>query len=346
MRFFIAHMIFMFLAFSTVLHAQDESKAYDTAYIQDLSDSLALRVYGINKFNGFTLRDNVISKEVQYSPNRNLNLGLGVNYKWFGLGVAVNLPFLNDDNEKYGNTRRFDAQTHIYTRKYLIDFYGHIYSGFYIANPQVYLPKWDAAMNFPQRQDIGVFSLGGSVLYIFKSEKYSARAAFVQTEIQKKSAGSFLLGGYVTYFGAVGDSTFIPFELRDTMNTALSFKQFGVFNYGISFGYSHTFILWKKFYLSFTVVPGFGISRHSIVYKAPIQNREGSVLSARFLARTAFGYNTVRSFGGIVASADSYSGNTGADENSQMNFEVGLFRFFYGRRFNFPHELFKKRKHN
>lgn len=341
MRVFVFHIVFV-LIFPIILFGQDKAMKYDSSYITDLSDSLAVRIYGINKFNGFSIRDNELGQEVDYSPNRNLNFGLGINYKWFGFGIAVNFPFLNNDNDKYGKTSRFDAQTHIFTRKLLIDFYGNFYNGFYIKNPNVYLPNWDNTMNYPQRQDVGVFSLGGSVLYILKHHKYSARAAFVQTEIQKKSAGSFLVGGFMTYFGATGDSAFIPYPLFDSVNPALRYKEYTVMNYGVAFGYSHTFVILKKFYASFTLVPGIAISNHNIIFDPPYDNRTGNVVSGRFLARMALGYNSVRSFAGFVASADSFSGKTGTDSNNQMNFEVGLFRFFYGRRINFPKIGIKK----
>ena len=324
--------------------ARVNSPGYDSVFIADLSDSLALRIYGINKFNGFNIRDNLLGEQLDYAPNRNLNLDLGGNYKWFGLGVAVNLPFLNNDNEKYGKTNRLDLQTNIFTRKFLIDFYGQFYKGFYIENPQLYLPQWESTMNYPQRKDVSLASLGGSMMYIFNHEKYSARAAFVQTEIQKKSAGSFLLGGFFTFFSTVGDSAFIPKQLFERFSTRLRFRQIGVANYGVSVGYTHTFVFLKNFYFSLTLIPGIAVSGYRINYDAPLQNISGTVLSGRFLGRMAFGYNSERSFGGFIASADSFTGNAGSDDNNQVNFEVGLFRFFYGRRINFSDKN-KKRLH-
>ena len=95
---------------------------------------------------------------MSYSPNSNLNLGLQFNYKWFGLGLAFNFPFINNDNHKYGETTRFDFQTNIFTRSLAIDLYYQKYQGFYIENPEEYIPDWDPEFPYPQRPDIVSFT--------------------------------------------------------------------------------------------------------------------------------------------------------------------------------------------
>ena len=82
--------------------AQDENSKQakiDTVYIKDLSHKLSIRIFGVNKFTRFDIKDNGIDSLVSYSPNRNLNLGFGLNYKWFGLWIAFNFPFINNDDD-------------------------------------------------------------------------------------------------------------------------------------------------------------------------------------------------------------------------------------------------------
>ncbi|MBN2172965.1 MAG: DUF4421 domain-containing protein [Bacteroidales bacterium] len=306
---------------------------WDTVYIKDLSDRLAIRIYGINKFSQFDIKDNHEGETVEYSPNQSMNLGVAVNYKWFGLGLAFNFPFINNDNDIYGKTSRFDIQTSIFTRSLAIDIYVQRYQGFYIENPEIYKDDWEMGMPYPQRPDIGSTTIGGSCIYTFKHKKYSAKAAFIQTELQKKSAGSFLLGGFFYAFSLSGDSAFVPSELAETYNPDLLFNRVNVIGIGISFGYTHTFVLWKKFYLSFTLVPGVSVQNYEVGYDDLREPVKDSFLSGRFLGRAAFVYNSERSFGGLTVSNDSFSGNTGKDQKNSMNYEVGVVRLFYGRRF-------------
>ena len=316
--------------------AQDDStnkSKIDTNYIKDLSHKLSIRILSVNKFTSFDIKDNDVDSLVSYSPNRNLNLGFGVNYKWFGLWIAFKFPFINNDDEKYGETKRFDAITSIFLRKFAIDFYLSSYKGFYIENPESYLPDWEEGMPYPQRPDISTTKIGGSCTYAFKYRKYSTKAAFIQTELQRKSAGSFLLGGFFSYFGIRGNSSFVPYELKDIYDPALLFNYLSVYGGGVTFGYTHTFVMWKKFYISFSLVPGVALQGYKIDYDDGQEEKTGSFVAGRFLGRFALGYNSEKSYAGFTASSDSYSGNTGREQRNSLNYEVGVIRFFYGRRF-------------
>jgi hypothetical protein len=307
----------------------------DTAYIKDLSDKLSVRIYGVNKFSNFEIIDNDSDKTISYAPNSSLNLGIGVNYKWFGLGVAVNFPFINNDNHQYGETQRLDAQTNIFTRALAIDLYYQKYQGFYIENPQDFIPDWDPESPYPHRPDIISTTLGGSCIYAFKHKKYSARAAFVQTDLQRKSAGSFLLGGYFSLFRVNGDSSFIPNEIADHCNPELTFNNLQVSGIGVAGGYSHTFVMWKRLYLSLTLIPGIAFQKYNVNYPDNIkEEKKGSYFAGRFATRAALIYNVERLYFGVTAIDDNFSGSTGKEEQNSLSYQIGVVRFFYGMRFN------------
>jgi hypothetical protein len=311
-----------------------KSEKFDTLYIKDLSDRLSIRMYGVNKFSSFDIKDNDSDKTVSYAPNSNLNLGIGVYYKWFGLGVAFNIPFINDDNHKYGETQRLDVQTNIFTRALSIDFYYQKYQGFYVENPEDYIPDWDPELPQPQRSDIRSFNFGGSCLYAFRHKKFSNRAAFVQTDLQRKSAGSFLLGGFFSLFRVEGDSSFIPYQIINQCNPDLTFNNLQVYGTGVAGGYSHTFVMWKRLYFSLTLIPGIAIQSYNVKYPENIQEKHGSFVAGRFAARAALVYNTERLYAGITAIDDNFSGNTGKEQQNSLSYQIGVIRFFYGMRFN------------
>lgn len=332
------HILFLLLFVNPVClisQVDQNDKAFDTLYIKDLSNKLAIRVYGINKFNRFRINDNNLGKTVNYNPNSSVNLGFAVNYKWFGLGLAFNFPFLNNDDDIYGKTQRFDIQLSIFPRKFLLDFYLQNYKGFYIENPQQYYTNWAPGNAYPHRSDIYTTSLGSSFTWIFNDQKYSAKAAFIQTDIQKKSAGSFLLGGYFNLLGIGGDSTLLPGLLRSQFDPELFFNGVSVASLGIAFGYSHTFVMWKKLNFSFTLAPGIASQNYQVTYPDSEENYSGTLISGRFLARLAIVYNSQKAFGGLIVSNDSFSGNTSKTQRNSISADVGVVRFFYGRRFQF-----------
>lgn len=317
--------------------AQDlksEEVKYDTNYIKDLSDKLSLRIYGINKFNKFSIYDEGSDHTLEYAPNNDLNLGIGINYKWFGIGLAFNFPFINNDDETYGSTNRLDFQMNVFTRKSLVDFYFQFYQGFYVENPQSYMDDWDIEKGYPTRPDIMTATLGASYLYMFKSEKFSARAAFIQTELQKKSAGSFVGGGFLSLFAMSADSSVIPNELSPVYDSILFFNQISVSSIGLAFGYSHTFVMWKKLYFSITLVPGISVQGYNMVYDENDDNRQGTKASFRMLNRIALVYNTEKWYSGITFQDDGFSNSTGQNNRNTLSYDVGVLRIFYGRRFD------------
>lgn len=325
--------ILLFVLSSAGQKSETIKQRWDTVFIKDLSDKLSVRLYGVNKISSFGIIDSDSNLNIQYAPNSSLNLGIGVNYKWFGLGFAFNLPIINNDNDRYGETKKIDLLTNIFTRSLAMDLYMQIYQGFYIENPDSYMPDWDFGLPYPSRSDIITASAGGSCIYAFNHKKYSPRAAFIQTDIQKKSAGSFLLGGYFSLFSVSGDSSFIPFEIINKCSPDLCFNLASVTGLGVTGGYTHTFVMWKKLYLSLTLVPGVGYQEYEISYPSEPETKEGSYVSGRLSARAALVYNTERSYAGITAIDDNFTGNTGKEYPNSLSYRVGVVRFFYGRRF-------------
>jgi hypothetical protein len=164
-----------------------KSSKMDTSYISDLSDHFNLFVYGKTKYNNFGIKNNETNQKLNYAPNDKFNIGFGFHYKWMGLGVAFNLPFINNDDEKYGTTKRIDAQMNIFSHKYLLDFYFNHYRGYYLSNPEVMDSTFDKSGNYPTIPSMHTNNFGVSYFYIWNNTKFSYRASFVQNEIQKKN---------------------------------------------------------------------------------------------------------------------------------------------------------------
>ena len=73
----------------------------DTNYYESHKKMLAIKFLGVSKVASFSIFDNQNSSKLLYQPNEALNIGLGFNYKWFGLDLAFNIPGFNNDNAKY-----------------------------------------------------------------------------------------------------------------------------------------------------------------------------------------------------------------------------------------------------
>jgi len=244
---FIRHIftIFLVVCAGWPVSAQFRTQKTDTAYYQPYLNKVTGRFYFSRKFTTLILQNGTRDYEVRYRPNTTLNMGVGATYRWATLNLAYGFGFLNPDRGR-GKTRYLDLQFHSYGRKITIDILGSFYTGFYLA------PRGKAVSNSTEyylRPDVKVNAGGVTVQYVFNHGKFSYRAAFLQNEWQKRSAGS-LLAGFDIYTGSIqADSTIIPAAM-DAETAATGLNQMRFFELGPSLGYAYTYVYKRHFFVT------------------------------------------------------------------------------------------------
>ena len=301
----------------------------DTNYIQTFPDHITGRFYLSQKYTNFEVIDDSNAVSILYEPNTTLNLGVGVTINSFTLNLAYGFDFLNPDIGQ-GKTRYLDLQSHIYTRKLVIDFFGQFYKGLYLDNTADLAPDYEDP--FYLRPDIYEQVLGGSVQYVFNHKKYSYRSGLVQNERQLKSAGSFLLGVDAYYGLMLGDSALIPSFARDLgFGEKKDMDRYTFFRAGPNLGYAHTFVVAKKFFAMLSLSVSLGVGSYSV--RAPGEGIEiVQGFSAAALGRFALGYNDEKWYLGLSAVTNSIDSNSSPSQ-VYATFGVGNIRLNYARRF-------------
>lgn len=307
----------------------------DTNYIADYHNELISRVFGSRKYTTYEIDDKGYDEKLKYRPNSPFNVGFGFNYKSIGLNLGFNLPIINE-TEKYGKTRFIDLQTHVYGRKLIVDVYLQRYKGFYMPNTSML-----ANSNFEMpylRPDMRVLYTGLEFQYLVNWRKFTFRGAFLQNEVQRKSAGSPILGAYLGYVNVVGDSSLVP----NSINYSAYFNDYRFFNSSIrsanlNLGYGYTLVLPYEFFLTVAASAGFGLSYSEIhsVQKA-VTSSLGANVSGTF--RVGMGYNGRRLFTGIHYVGTSTSYNTPI-QYAKQTFGAGNFRFSIAHRFTLKQKL-------
>lgn len=308
---------------------QNKEIKYDTTRILDLSDQLSLWLYGINKVYKLDVISLNSGKNLLISPNEQTNIGLGFNYKWMGLGIAFKPPWSKNDDDIYGKTKRFDFQLNIFTRSFGVDFSAQYYKGYYISNPENFM-NWDKP-DYPLLPNLETLSAELSGYYFFNHKKFSYRAAFVRNEIQKKGAGSFILGSYVRLDLATRPEGFIPEDMPPSLRDTFDLNTYVSSNYGISVGYTYTFVIWKKFFVNLSLVPGFGVKTMTLYTNDGNKFNPKLGLSGRFVSRTAIGYEHKYFYLGLTNITIT---NNFKAENFEISASTSKFRFFVGKRFD------------
>lgn len=265
--------------------AQDVQAAdHDSTYYLSFRESIIARVYLSRKYTTLELKKGNDPPRLRYRPNTNLNLGLGFTYRNLSVNIAHGFGFLNNDDEK-GKVKKTDLQFRLYTRKWAIDGYGQFYKQFYVY------PKGRGNadnLNYYIKPNLKLSLVGLSAFRIFNSNRFTLHPAFVQDEVQLKSAGSFLAGAQIYYGDVKADSALVP-ALLALFYDRRSISQVRIFEIGPGVGYAYTLVLPYHFYLtgSFNVNVNLGLVKET--------GTDGSTnhvsANANMLYRLGAGYN-------------------------------------------------------
>ncbi len=232
----------------------------DTNYIETYRDDLILRIYTSNKINFFKLEDTEGELSIKYRPNDFYNLGIGVNYKWFGINIGTPFPLSTRDEQKYGKTNTFGIQSYIYRRKFTIDVLAKKTKGYFISDSDEVLPQFDDLEIEYSRRDIQTQNFGLNVNYIFNNRRFSHRAAFKQTERQIQSAGSLLAGFGLYSFLASADSAIVPREIDDRYFAKnRDFRGSLSFSANMNVGYAYSYVFAKNWLLTGSFISSVGL---------------------------------------------------------------------------------------
>ena len=311
----------------------------DSTYIQTFPKQIMGRIYTSRKFTKLTFQNKLDGSQLKYEPNTTLNFGVGATVKSFTLNLAYGFKFLNKEGLKKGKTQYLDLQSYIYKRKFMIDVYGQFYNGLYLANSGYYFK--DTLQPYYLRNDIKIRLFGFRALRVNNSSRFSYSAPFVQNELQKKSAGSFLYGLAAVAFSSSADSNYVPHFIKDSLyKSYYNLKEMQVLQIGPDVGYAYSLIIKQRFFttlsvdLSFMIGP---VKYHPFQASSNIQWQVNPALSARF----AIGYNSPNWFLGFTALQGTTSVKS-FDKNGQMDVGIGNVRLYYVKRFTMGKKMSKK----
>ena len=262
-----------------------------------------------------------------------MRIGIAGFWKWFGLGISIDNPFYKTDRMAYGKTTTLDFRVNAFGRRIAGEMFFQQYKGFYIVSPE----RPDGSHYIIP--DMRTLSIGVAGYWIYNAQRFSIRAAFIQNEGQKKSAGSLVVRPSFLYYNISSNQGIIPPEMADIYHVpAVNLITDGTFySLGLSPGYVYTLVFLKNFYVTAAAFPG--VALHFATYSNELNNYSDVEFTFHLSGRLALGYNSKKWFlGGSV--------QTGFNEvpdklnNAMFNYSVAQFRFWGGTRF----DIFRKKK--
>lgn len=314
----------------------DEGSAvkYDSSYIQVYKDELTTRLYLSRKQNGFTLAEHLYKPWIQYKANDNLLLGLGYTYSFLTINLGLKMPFINQDDEKYGKSRYIDLNTDFMFRSYIVNLYLQWNRGYYISNPEEIYFQWEPDQNMPIRGDMRTHIIGLNVQYLFNSSRYSYKAAFYQNEFQKRSAGSPILGLEAYWVLGMTDSLMVQGDIPSSgyMDNR-PFNQSDMANVGLNGGYAYTFVWNEKLYLSLSSTFGVSGGYHQVYY-TPASTALNKGITAGFTNTTiiSLGFNSSDYYVGLSFNR-FYMSTLAGSSGDWFTYHTGRIRMNFVKRF-------------
>ena len=307
---------------------------YDSIYIAGYTHLFTARLFLL--FENASLLINPAESEISeivYRPNVNVRIGIAGFWKWLGVGLSIDNPFYKTNRDRYGKTTTLDLRVNVYGREFAGEMFLQNYKGFYISSPE---KTDDVHYILP---DMQTFSFGLAGYWIYNASRFSIRAAFIQNERQKKSAGSFMIRPAFLYYSISSDHGIIPAEIIDkyhipSSNQIISGKFYSL---GLSPGYVYTLVFLKNFYITAAAFPG--LAGLYSVYKDEHTDYSHFEFNFQLSGRIVIGYNSKIWFLGCAV-------QTGFNEipdklsNSLFSYDVAQIRLWAGTRF----DIFRRRK--
>jgi hypothetical protein len=240
--------------------------------------------------------------------------------------------------EQKGETDLFQLNVKLLFDKWTHHFGYSYVRGYYIQNTEDLDPIISEGDRYVQFPDLTTNVFFGTSAYKF-NDKYSIKASQSQTEIQLKSAGSFIPSIDYWFYVFNGADTLLDGE-GDEINR-LIYSDFVGFNTIVNAGYYYTFVL-KKWYANVFAAPGAGID----IYQETVHTSQGSnennqidfVFSIQ--SGAGIGYNSDKYYFGVNY-LNRYTDENRKENNLQFQTIKNSFFVFFGYRFKAPKTLSK-----
>ena len=267
---------------------------HDSTYVQNFSEKLAVKLITVSKYNYVRLVDTETGTRLRYRPIRDVGIGAGVSYKWFGLDIVFSLGLRN--NGEIEDYESFDFQGKVFSNKQIISATIKNYKGYKIFGTQGFRSELvDYASTI--REDIITRNIGLQYLHALNYTKFSLNAPFVLNEIQKKSAGSIILGASLNYQSMKADSSVIPSQVADYFNPDLYLTNMNIVTAAANAGYMYSFVIKKRIFLTLSAIPGIGFNTGN--FDTDERKQLPPKFNFNLVSMNAIGYNSERFFVGL-----------------------------------------------
>lgn len=252
-----------------------------------------------------------------YRPNLPGNFGLAMDYSWLSIYLNLRTLSSNESIERRGETRQIAFRFGVNRRAIWSNVFFIHSRGLFLQNPDLVFPDWNIKQQgYLKRPDIDKFTFFANSTYAFNAKRFSYRAALWQGELQKKSAGSPIIGLFFRYngFKSRNEKSLLPQEIGYLFPPNADLIAFRGFNIGVNIGYAYTLVILDHLFMTLSVWPGLAAQNGAFTLENDIMRRAGFEWTSQVDTRFIIGYNHPDFYFGFstqninFAGADNFGG--------------------------------------
>ncbi|MBO4827452.1 MAG: DUF4421 domain-containing protein [Prevotella sp.] len=316
---------------------------FDTNYITPQKYNYTVMLQGTHTYERYTLRSGA-GQSVVLAPKSSLKLGPYVGWRWIFLGYQIDLTHLRDETRK-----EFDMS--LYSSMIGIDLFSRKNNGgYFIRSVSQDGKNYNKQVSHMAFDGIEVAVRGFNLYYIFNHRKFSYPAAFNQTNVQKRSVGSWLMGIGYTHHTTKLDHDRLRSVIEQKTNgdvvldSTFNISKLNYTDISASVGYAYNYVFAPRWLFAASLSLAIG-------YKYTVGDGDRGILNFKFsefkfsnfnldgVGRFGLVYNRMRWYAGASAILHTYNYNK---SRISVNSTFGNFNVYAGYNFGKRHRDKKK----
>lgn len=282
----------------------------DTTYIEPQHYNYTVMLQNTNTYEEYTIssRD---GQRISFAPDPTFRLGPYLGWRWVFLGYTFDLKHING---KSNHTNKTELDLSIYSSLLGIDLFWRQTGNDYHVQ-RMSLGDANVVDTSPMKKvafDGFKSSIKGfNLYYIFNHRKFSYPAAYSQSTVQRKSAGSMLLGiGYTRHtievdwdkLGLLVDEKLGKTEEGDSrVDPDLEFSKVKYTDIAVSCGYAYNWVFTKNWLFNASVSAG-------LAYNKSSSDTRHAVFDFRDFSFSNFNLDGIGRFGVVWNNTKWYAG--------------------------------------
>lgn len=275
----------------SVLTARYYKTPYDTNYVVRPEGRLTLKVRLNQSGNGIHAKGTVndVYAKADLRTSNKTTIAVAAIYRGISAGFAINPAKMG------GFYKDYEMNLNYYSSRLSLD---ASYQRSTTLSGDI---KRDGNDSRLESGDVTMKMLNVAGYYVFNSRRFSFPAAFTQSYIQKKSAGSWLVG-----FSFQGGSIKTTDQLKEKNPDAPEARIY-IGHFGIGGGYGYNLVLGKKWLIHLSTLPTFVVlNRNNFTVNGERKRAKHMRFNMLFNERVAVVYNfSPRYFGAVTLTVNN-----------------------------------------